>query len=157
MFLIHQPDDAGEPSVYPQFNTIEKNLMIANYNSQEAVEYVAVLSRACTVTQPDPYPHRSYVNASLSALCLSNDDGSGFFHTYNNVLVYGHYGQKADMAGHDNWHVGNLYAYVSSHRAHMGWSQPVPVSSCVCSSALFSLGLLPEQIHISLLLRSGWR
>ena len=25
----------------------------------------------------------------------------------------GHYGQKADMAGHDNWHVGNLYAYTA--------------------------------------------
>lgn len=46
MFLIHQPDDNGEPSVYPQFNTIEKNLMIANYNSQEAVEYVAGFPRA---------------------------------------------------------------------------------------------------------------
>ena len=39
---------------------------------------------------------------------VDNDDGSGFFHTYSNVLVYGHYGQKADMAGHDNYHVGNL-------------------------------------------------
>jgi hypothetical protein len=38
MFLIHQPDDDGTPSVYPQFNTIERNLMIANYNSQEAVD-----------------------------------------------------------------------------------------------------------------------
>lgn len=79
MFLVNQPDDDGAPSVYPQFDTLEKNLMIANYNSQEAVD---------------------------------NDDGSGFFHTYSNVLVYGHYGQKADMAGHDNHHVGNLYAYV---------------------------------------------
>ena len=43
MFLIHQPDDDGAPSVYPQFNTIEKNLMIANYNSQEAVEYACRL------------------------------------------------------------------------------------------------------------------
>ena len=54
MFLVHQPDDNGTPSQYPQFTTIEKNLMIANYNSQEAVD---------------------------------NDDGSGFFHTENNVLV----------------------------------------------------------------------
>ena len=81
MFLINQPDDNGDPSVLPQFNTIQKNLMIANYNGQEAVD---------------------------------NDDGSGFFHTYSNVLVYGHYGQKADMAGHDNWHVGNLYACVDA-------------------------------------------
>ena len=79
MFLVNQPDDDGAPSQYPQFNTLEQNLMIANYNSQEAVD---------------------------------NDDGSGFFHTLSNVLVYGRYGQKADMAGHDNYHVGNLYAYV---------------------------------------------
>ena len=52
------------------------------------------------------------VDITLTRVFRSNDDGSGFFHTYSNVLVYGHYGQKADMAGHDNWHVGNLYAYV---------------------------------------------
>ena len=43
---------------------------------------------------------------SCSALLQDNDDGSGYFHTKENVLVYGRYGQKADMAGHDNWHVG---------------------------------------------------
>eukprot|EP01047_Picozoa_sp_COSAG01_P038117 COSAG01_NODE_3073_length_6635_cov_9.100061_5_plen_191_part_00 len=79
MWLINQPDDRGTPSVFPLFNNITRNLMIANYNAQEAVD---------------------------------NDDGSGFYHTTHNVLVYGRYGQKADMAGHDNWHVGNLYAYV---------------------------------------------
>ena len=43
---------------------------------------------------------------SWFALLQDNDDGSGYFHTKENVLVYGRYGQKADMAGHDNWHVG---------------------------------------------------
>ena len=35
--MVNQPDDDGSPSPYPQFTTIERNLMIANYNSQEAV------------------------------------------------------------------------------------------------------------------------
>ena len=38
--------------------------------------------------------------------------GSGFYRTEDNVLVYGSYGQKADMAGHHNHHIGNIYAYV---------------------------------------------
>ena len=43
-----------------------------------------------------------------------NDDGSGYFHTKENVLVYGRYGQKADMAGHDNWHVGVSFCGLAS-------------------------------------------
>ena len=35
--MVNQPDDDGSPSPYPRFTTIERNLMIANYNSQEAV------------------------------------------------------------------------------------------------------------------------
>ena len=46
MFLIEQPDDGGVPSVYPQFNTIQRNLMIANYNSQEGVDNDDGLARA---------------------------------------------------------------------------------------------------------------
>ena len=79
MYLVNQPDDNGAPSQYPQFNTITQNMMIANYQSQEAVD---------------------------------NDDGSGFYHTHHNFLVYGHYGEKADMADHDNWHHNNIYAYL---------------------------------------------
>ena len=41
---------------------------------------------------------------------LNNDayllkNGRHLFCNRGNVLVYGRYGQKADMAGHDNWHV----------------------------------------------------
>jgi hypothetical protein len=44
---------------------------------------------------------------------VDNDDGSGYYHTHHNVLVYGDYGQKADMADHDNWHHNNVYACVT--------------------------------------------
>lgn len=43
---------------------------------------------------------------------IDNDDGSGWYNTYNNVLLYGRYGLKADLGGHDNWQHHNLYAYV---------------------------------------------
>ena len=39
---------------------------------------------------------------------VDNDDGSGYFNTTNNVVFFGHYGMKVDMAGHDNMHVNNL-------------------------------------------------
>ena len=58
-YLVNQPDDAGSPSQFPQYTTITQNMMVANYQSQEAVD---------------------------------NDDGSGFYHTHHNFLVYGHYG-----------------------------------------------------------------
>eukprot|EP00040_Diaphanoeca_grandis_P035793 m.225897 g.225897 ORF g.225897 m.225897 type:complete len:841 (-) comp33472_c0_seq5:209-2731(-) len=79
MYLVHQPTDSGKPSVFPQYNTIHQNFLIANYNSQEGVD---------------------------------NDDGSGFYHTSYNFIVYGNYGQKVDMAGHDNFHFNNVYAYL---------------------------------------------
>ena len=96
LYMVNQPDDDGSPSPYPQFTTIERNLMIANYNSQEAVVSTHDTGHSASISG----------TGSCSALLQDNDDGSGYFHTKENVLVYGRYGQKADMAGHDNWHVG---------------------------------------------------
>jgi hypothetical protein len=39
------------------------------------------------------------------------DDGSCFYKTNNNFLVYGNRGMKNDFGGHDNHHFGNIYAY----------------------------------------------
>ena len=55
MYLVNQPNDAGHPSQFPAFSSISHNMMVANYQSQEAVD---------------------------------NDDGSGFYHTHHNFLVY---------------------------------------------------------------------
>ena len=68
---------------------------------------------------PSPYPRFNTIHHNImianynSQEGVDNDDGSGYFHTYNNVIVYGGYGQKADMADHDNYHRNNLYAYLS--------------------------------------------
>ena len=38
MYLMKQPNDAGTPSVFPQFNHLRKNILVANYQSQEGVD-----------------------------------------------------------------------------------------------------------------------
>jgi hypothetical protein len=35
---------------------------------------------------------------------VDNDDGSCFYHTHDNFLVYGGNGMKNDFGGHDNHH-----------------------------------------------------
>ena len=42
---------------------------------------------------------------------VDNDDGSCFYHTHDNFLVYGGNGMKNDFGGHDNHHYSNIYAY----------------------------------------------
>eukprot|EP00397_Hematodinium_sp_SG-2012_P008391 GEMP01008450.1.p1 GENE.GEMP01008450.1~~GEMP01008450.1.p1 ORF type:complete len:826 (-),score=200.92 GEMP01008450.1:1024-3501(-) len=45
---------------------------------------------------------------------VDNDDGSGYFLTSDNFLVYGGTGLKSDFGGHDNVHKNNIYAYPST-------------------------------------------
>lgn len=45
---------------------------------------------------------------------VDNDDGSGYYLTEDNFLVYSSNGLKSDFGGHDNHHIGNIYAYVGS-------------------------------------------
>lgn len=42
---------------------------------------------------------------------VDNDDGSCYYHTHHNFLVYGGRGMKTDFGGHDNWHFNNVYAF----------------------------------------------
>jgi len=43
---------------------------------------------------------------------VDNDDGSGYYRTHDNFLVYGDRGLKNDFGGHDNHQYRNIYAYV---------------------------------------------
>jgi len=45
---------------------------------------------------------------------VDNDDGSGYYLTEENFLVYSSNGLKSDFGGHDNHHISNIYAYVGS-------------------------------------------
>jgi hypothetical protein len=42
---------------------------------------------------------------------VDNDDGSCFYKTHDNFMVYGNRGMKNDFGGHDNHHYGNIYGY----------------------------------------------
>ena len=53
---------------------------------------------------PSPSPDRHQEN-------VDNDDGSAYYHTHDNFLVYGGNGMKNDFGGHDNHHYRNVYAY----------------------------------------------
>mmetsp|Transcript_116850 Transcript_116850/g.239049 ORF Transcript_116850/g.239049 Transcript_116850/m.239049 type:complete len:851 (+) Transcript_116850:58-2610(+) len=42
---------------------------------------------------------------------VDNDDGSAYYKTHHNFMVYGGQGMKNDFGGHDNRHFSNVYAY----------------------------------------------
>lgn len=42
---------------------------------------------------------------------VDNDDGSAYYQTHDNFMVYGGTGMKSDFGGHDNHHYGNIYAF----------------------------------------------
>jgi len=43
---------------------------------------------------------------------IDNDDGSCYYHSHDNFLVYGGQAMKNDFGGHDNHHYNNVDAYV---------------------------------------------
>ena len=45
---------------------------------------------------------------------IDNDDGSAYYHTYRNFMVYAAAGLKSDFGGQWNHHYENVYAYVGS-------------------------------------------
>lgn len=42
---------------------------------------------------------------------VDNDDGSSWWETYDNLLVYSENGLKSDFKSHDNHHYRNIYAF----------------------------------------------
>jgi hypothetical protein len=74
--------DGRTPDITPGWITIVQNLIVGNYNANQAVD---------------------------------NDDGSSYWKTTDNVLVYGaSSGLKADFGGHDLIHMRNLYLFPGS-------------------------------------------
>merc|ERR1711937_550021 len=56
--------------------------------------------------------HNFFVDNYSPQEDVDNDDGSAFYHTHHNFLVYGGQGMKNDFGGHDNHHFNNVYAYI---------------------------------------------
>ena len=46
--------------------------------------------------------------------CIDNDDGSRYYNTSFNFLVYADYGLKSDFGGHDNYYHDNILAYINN-------------------------------------------
>ena len=74
---------------------------------------------------------------------VDNDDGSCFYHTHDNFLVYGGNGMKNDFGGHDNHHYNNVYAYAghalgvtNTLEGHEDYFYNNKVSANACRSAL---------------------
>lgn len=43
---------------------------------------------------------------------IDNDDGSAYYNTHDNFLVYSGNGMKSDFSGHDNHAHNNIYGYI---------------------------------------------
>jgi len=58
---------------------------------------------------------------------VDNDDGSGYYFTHDNFLVYGTTGLKSNFGGHDNHHYGNIYCFtglaVNDNTSHVNGHQ----------------------------------
>jgi len=87
-FLAYNFD--GRASMIPEINHVRHNFLIANYQSQEAVD---------------------------------NDDGSAYWHTYKNFLVYAQNGMNCYFDGHSCLHAENIYAYPQNCAAYNGCHQ----------------------------------
>ena len=81
MFVTYK--GLGTTGFYADWNHIEQNFFIANYQSSQSVD---------------------------------NDDGSAYYNTTRNAMLYGGAGMKSDFGGHDNVHHANVYAYSASMR-----------------------------------------
>ena len=56
--------------------------------------------------------HNFFIDNYSPQESVDNDDGSGYYLTHDNFMVYGGTGLKSDFGGHDNHHYGNIYAFV---------------------------------------------
>lgn len=55
--------------------------------------------------------HNFFIDNYSQQENVDNDDGSAYYKTHDNFLVYGDQGLKNDFGGHDNHHFRNIYAY----------------------------------------------
>ena len=58
--------------------------------------------------------HNFFVDNYSPQENVDNDDGSRYYNTHDNFLVYGGQGMKNDFGGHDNYHRNNIYAYIGA-------------------------------------------
>jgi hypothetical protein len=103
-------------------NLVEMNLMAnscresgdhAAFNSWDRTAYINDIRGYNSSQKLDDVISRNIIIGNyFSQGAIDNDDSSAYYIASGNVLAYGEMGQKSDFGGHDNVHIGNVYAYV---------------------------------------------
>lgn len=86
------------------------------FNSWDRQPYLTTVRTGQPSMIPDwrEIHHNFFIDNYSPHSAVDNDDGSSYYRTHDNFLVYGATGLKSDFGGHDNTHVSNIYAYASS-------------------------------------------
>lgn len=103
------------------FNAVRETQDHGTFNSWDRQPYF--VSNPTLETATRTITGNFFVDNYNMQEAVDNDDGSGYYHTTGNFLVYGKNGMKNDFGGHDNHHDNNLYAYVDKS---LGVTQTLP-------------------------------
>ena len=99
------------------FNTCRESGDHGPFNSWDRQVYVtSVLNGTPSVIkQYDEIGYNFMLGNYDTTQNVDNDDGSNYYSTHDNFLVYGCRGLKTNFGGHDNHHFNNIYGYVCSY------------------------------------------
>ena len=99
------------------FNTCRESGDHGPFNSWDRQVYVtAVLDGTPSVLKAyDELAYNLMLGNYDTTQDVDNDDGSSYYSTHHNFLVYGCRGLKTNFGGHDNHHFDNVYGYVCNH------------------------------------------
>ena len=108
------------------FNTCRESSDHGPFNSWDRQPFLTdVLNGTPSLLMDWQHIHRNFMIANYeSSQAIDNDDGSGYYHSHHNVLIYSPNGMKSDFSGHDNHHHDNLFAYLDGHC--LGLVDPMP-------------------------------
>jgi hypothetical protein len=97
------------------FSTCRESGDHGPYNSWDRQPFLTtVLDGTPSVTPaPREISFNFFIDNYSPQECVDNDDGSQYYNTHHNFMVYGSTGMKNDFGGHDNHHHDNVYCFVS--------------------------------------------
>ena len=99
-------------------NTCHESSDHGPFNSWDRQVYVTKVKTGL----PSPYKEWDHIFGNFMIAnygfkwqwAIDNDDGSGYFKTYDNCFAYSSAGMKNDYGGHDNRYYNNIYSYVDA-------------------------------------------